>query len=68
MIPVGERISGSFADVRAAILAKDAKLVQWLALMQKDAEAALEGVNFSKIGSVLKSLIFSGLSIVELSG
>jgi 5-methyltetrahydrofolate corrinoid/iron sulfur protein methyltransferase len=39
MIPVGERISGSFADVRAAILAKDAKLIQSLALMQKDAGA-----------------------------
>jgi 5-methyltetrahydrofolate corrinoid/iron sulfur protein methyltransferase len=40
MIPIGERINGSFADVRAAILAKDKRHVQDLALMQQKAGAA----------------------------
>jgi 5-methyltetrahydrofolate corrinoid/iron sulfur protein methyltransferase len=39
MIPVGERINGSFADVRAAILAKDGKLIQDLAIIQTQAGA-----------------------------
>jgi 5-methyltetrahydrofolate corrinoid/iron sulfur protein methyltransferase len=39
MIPVGERINGSFADVRAAILAKERKLIQDLAVIQKGAGA-----------------------------